>query len=172
MKKTLFWSIFPAIVCVSILASANYSRDDISKLTITEKDIPSGFTIGKVPQKLKDVLKDNPWYFDNEAIKKLTGHIYPDGDYKKVAIMHITILADEKNPYKDNMVCWIILYKDSKSAKEELGKLNRYAGLNNDRCILIQKNNMAVFMYSNDVNDFHYVQDIAAEIQAKIRAMN
>ena len=171
MKKTLFWSIFLTIVCAGISVSANYNKDDISKITITEKDIPSGFVIGKLPEKIKDVIKENPWYFDSEAIKRLTGHIYPDGDYKKIAAMHMTIIADEKKPYRDNMVCWIILYKDSQSAKIELSKLNRYTGFNSDRCILIQKNNMAVFMYARDVNDFHYVQDVAQEIQAKIKAM-
>jgi len=171
MKKTLFWSIFFAIVCIGIPMNANYSKDDISKITITEKEIPPGFVIGKLPQKVKDVLKDNPWYFDSEAIKKLTGHIYPDGDYKKVAAMHMTILADEKRPYRDNLVCWIILYKDSKGAKEEMAKLKRYAGFNSDRSIFIQKDNMAVFMYADDVNEFHYVQDMASEIQAKLKAM-
>ena len=171
MKKTLFLSIFLSIICIGVSAIANYNKDDISKVVITEKEIPKGFITGKIPQKLKDVLKDNPWFFDNAAIKKLTGHIYPDGDYNKVAAMHMTILANEENPYKDNVVCWVILYKDGKSAKEELIKLKRYTDLNNEKCILIPKDNMVVFMYSNDINDFHYVQDIAAEIQAKIRAM-
>jgi len=171
MKKTLFWSIFIIMVCAGISANANYNKDDISKVVIAEKDIPQGFIIGKMPDKVKDVLKDNPWYFDNEAIKKLTGHIYPDGDYKKVAVMHMTILADKEKPYKDNIVCWIILYKDSIGAKEEMAKLKRHTDFNSDRCILIQKNNMAVLMYARDINDFRYVQGMAAEIQTKMKAM-
>ena len=171
MKKTLFLSIFITIICVGISASANYSKDDMLKVMITEKDIPAGFIIGKLPEKAKEVLKDNPWYFDNAAIKRLAGNIYPDGDYKKIAAIHMTILADEKKPYKDNMVCWVILYKDGKTTKEELAKLRRYADFNNDKSILIHKNNMVIFMYSNDADEFHYVQDIAAEIQAKIKTM-
>ncbi|MCL2025479.1 MAG: hypothetical protein FWG92_01585 [Leptospirales bacterium] len=171
MKKTLFLSIFLTITCISISASANYSKNDISKVIITEKDIPAGFIIGKLPEKAKEVLKDNPWYFDNAAIKRLTGNIYPDGNHKKIAAIHMTILANEKTPYQDNMVCWVILYKDAKTTKEELAKLRRYTDLNSDKSILIHKNNMVIFMYSNNADEFHYVQDIAAKIQAKIKTM-
>jgi hypothetical protein len=171
MKKTLFLSIFLAALCLAVSASAGYNKNDISKIAIDEKDIPDGFVIGKLPNGAKKVLKENPSYFDSEAIKKLTERIYPDGDYKKVSALHMTILAEEKRPYRDNIVCCIIVYKDGISAKEEITKLKNYAGFNSDRSLLIQKDNLAVFIYSNDVNDFHYVQDMAEGIRAKIKDM-
>jgi hypothetical protein len=59
---------------------------------------------------------------DRPAIKKLTARIYPGGDYNRIRGMHMTIMSRKKNPYGDDIVCYIILYKDASSAKEELKK--------------------------------------------------
>ena len=172
MKKTvLFSTIFLTLVLVSAYAKALYNQEDFAKIAITANDIPEGFVIGKIPRVAQEVLKDNPWTFDSQAIKKLTERIYPDGDYRKVANVHMTILADEKKPYNDNIVCYVILYKDMKAAKDELKKLNNYVSFNTDRAVVISRDNMVIFLHSDDVADFHHVQDMAASIGSKLKSL-
>lgn len=169
MKKSLLFIICIIAAFTSISAKSLYKSNDIAKVAITEQDIPSGFIMGKIPEGVKHVLKDNPWNLDGDAIKRLSDKIYPNGDYRKVAGIHMTIIADEKKPFNDNMVCYIIVYKGMDGAKEEISKLNRYVGFNSDRALLLQKDNIAVFLHADDVKDFHYIQDLAAGIQVKLK---
>lgn len=172
MKKiSIFLAIVFAITTAAASATALYNKEDLSKILITENDIPSGFVIGKIPEPAQKVLKENPWYFDNQAIKKLTERIYPDGDYRKVTDVHMTIIAEEKKPYNDNIVCYVILYKDIQSAKDELKKLKQYVSFNNDRALLITKDNMAVFLHVDDVSDFHHIQDMALNMESKLKSL-
>lgn len=158
---TLVFSILP-------LAGADYKADIIDKIKLTNEEIPKGFIYGTVPPAVKAVIKNNPWKFDRAAIHKLASKIYPDGDYAKIADIHVTIIAKDTTPYGDDIVCYIIIYKDPVSAKNEISKLNSFVGFNNDRAIVIIKDNMAVFIHADDINDFHYVRDMAEKIKERL----
>jgi hypothetical protein len=158
---TLVFSILP-------LVGADYKADIIDKIKLTNEEIPKGFTYGTVPPFAKTVIKNNPWKFDQVAIHKLASKIYPDGDHSKIADIHVTIIAKDSAPYGDDMVCYIIIYKDPVSAKNEIKKLSSFVGFNSDRAIVIIRENMAIFIHADDINNFHYIKDMAEKIKERL----
>lgn len=148
-----------------------YSSSIIEKVKPGNEDIPAGFVIGQIPGFAKNLLKSNPWNFDHTAIKKMTGRIYPGGEYTKVADIHMTILAKQKNPYGDDIVCYVMVFRDKRSATEELIKLGEYVNNNRDRSILLEKENIAVYMLVDSVEDYPYLQTISEKIQKKLDAI-
>ncbi len=170
MKKTtvLFTLIFTVMI-LTASAMGLYKKNSIEKLIITQNDIPQGFVIGKIPRGAEMVFKGNPWYLDQPAIQKLAGRIYPGGDYHRINSIHVTILADQQRPYNDNIVCYVILYRDASGARDEIKKLNDYVGFNNDRAILIPRDNLAVFLLVDDVKDYHLIKAMSETIETRIK---
>jgi hypothetical protein len=150
---------------------AEFKTDTIEKLKPAQNDLPENFTFGTIPGFAKKVLKNNPWTFDDAAVKKMVSRIYPGGDYNTVSKIHMSIFANKKNPYKDDFVCYIILFKNKNIAKKEIEKLTSYTGYNNDRTILISKDNMAVFLLVDDTVNYKYIQGMAETMQEKIKSL-
>ncbi len=169
VKKTLFFLIFILSGALTAVSAAGiYKTEDLSALAITEKDIPKGFVICRIPSQLKNTLKDNPWMMDDSAVKKLTKHIYPEGNSAAVRNIHMTILAEEKKPWNDNIVCYMILFKNGQYAKDENAKLKKYADFNSDRAILLTKDNLSIFLHADDTQDFHYIEDLASVLKNRM----
>ena len=141
----------------------------IDTIKITSSDLPAGFTFGKVPEVYKKTLKDNPWMMDKDAIKRLADKIYPGGDYHKIESMYVTIIAAKQRPYGDDIVCDLILFKDDQSTRDEIKKVAEFTGFNSDRCIVLTKDNLAVFLFVDDINNFHYIRDMAVTMEERIK---
>ncbi len=153
---------------ISLDAGTGKSSDLVNRIRLSGKDLPSGFMFGKVPGFARRVLKNNPWMMDRHAIKKLTARIYPGGDYNRVQGMHMTIMSKKNTPYGDDIVCYIIIYKDSSSAQEEIKKISSFAEYNKDRVIVLVKNKLAVYLHVDDIKDFHYIENMAANMRQKM----
>jgi len=145
--------------------------DVIDIVRITDSDIPAGFTYGTVPEVYKKTLKNNPWMMDQDAIRRLAGKIYPGGDYNHIASMYVTIIAAKQRPYGDDIVCYLMLFTDDKAAREEIRKVTSFAGFNSDRSIVLTKDNLAVFLFVDDVNNYHYIRDMAVSIEGRIKKL-
>jgi len=151
--------------------STMYSSSIIEKIRPTTEEIPAGYMFGQVPEFAKSLLKTNPWTLDQAAIKKLANRIYPGGEYSKITDLHMTIITNKKNPYGDDIVCYIFIFKNEKSAQEELIKLNEFVGYNSDRGIIIEKKNLAVFLLVDSVKDFEYIKSISDGIKKRLETL-
>ncbi len=161
----LLFSIFASIAD----ASSGVAEDTmIDKIKLTDDDIPQGFVYGKIPDFAKKVLQENPWKMNKSAIDKLTEKIYPDGNPGAVKNIYVSIYAKEDKPYGDDIVCYIILFKDNSSAGKEIGKLKNYASHNSDRVVLIVKKDLAVFLHVDDIDNFDIIKDMGNKISTKI----
>jgi hypothetical protein len=62
----------------------------------------------------------------------------------------------------------MLVFRDSTSARREIAKLNEYAGYNRDRALVISRDNLAVFMHVDSVENFHYLTALSGIIQARL----
>jgi hypothetical protein len=173
MIRTVSWMalISLLIFALPINGISEYDVDIINKIRLSDSDIPEGYMYGKIPTFARDVLKGNPWMMDDNAIKRLTKRIYPEGNYNRVLKIHITILAGKETPYGDDIVCYIILYKDSHAARDELKKISRFVEFNKDRAILVKKMNLVVFFHVDDTKDFHHIRKIANRLEDTLKSL-
>ncbi len=173
MKRKLL-VITTISLCVFIFMASSramYSSSVIDKVKPSDEDIPAGFVYGQIPGFAKNLLKSNPWNFDYDAIKKMTSRIYPGGEYSRVSGIHMTILAKQKNPFRDDIVCYVMIFRDKKSASEELTKLGELVNNNNDRSILLEKDNLAIYLFVDDVNNYQHIKDMSQNLQKKLDAI-
>jgi uncharacterized protein YeeX (DUF496 family) len=168
-RKALLLTTLSIFIFIFIASTkAMYSSSVIDKIKPGNDDIPAGFVIGQIPGFAKNLLKTNPWNFDHDAIRKMTGRIYPGGEYSKVSGIHMTILAKQRNPYNDDIMCYIMLFRDKTSAAEEIGKLDEYVKNNSDRSILLEKENLAIYLCVDSVEDYPHIKTISENLQKKL----
>ena len=171
MKK--FISLFVFLVFIISISNVKGLPEDgtsiINKIKLMQEDIPDGYMFGLIPDFAKKVLKQNPWDMDSNAIKTLTDKIYPGGDYNQVSAIHVTIIAKKETPHGDDIVCYIIKYKDSKAAKNEISKISEYVGYNQDRAILNVFDNTAVFLHVDDKDDFPIIQKMQETMKERLK---
>lgn len=171
-RKVLLLTSVSIFIFIFIASTrAMYSSSVIEKIKPGNEDIPAGFVIGQIPGFAKNLLKSNPWNFDHDAIRKMTGRIYPGGEYSRVSDIHMTILAKQKNPYGDDIVCYVMVFRDKNSAVEEISKLDEYVKNNSDRSILLEKENLAVYLCVDNVEDFPHIKNLSDNIQKKLDAI-
>lgn len=173
-KKISFFTLLIALIILAQSPDTSSMEkegelDIIDKIKLLKNDIPKGFIFGKIPDYAKKVFKRNPWVMDRNAIKKLATEIYPGGDYSKISEIHVTIITKKVAPYGDDIVCYIIIYKDSASANAEIKKITKFAEYNKDRVLLNTKNNLAVYLHVDDVNNFHLIQEINQKIKERLK---
>ena len=169
MKK--FITVFAFLVLIISVSNLTGLPEDgtsiIDKMKLMQEDIPEGYMYGLIPDFAKKVLKQNPWNMDRNAIKTLAEKIYPGGDYNQISSIHVTILARKETPHGDDIVCYIIKYKDSKAAKNEISKISEYVGFNGDRAILSIMDNIAIFLHVDDKDDFHIIRKMEKTIKER-----
>lgn len=171
MKKTVCCLIV-LVSCVMISVSRGNSRlksDAIDAVRLTGNDIPEGFAYGKIPEPYKKTLKDNPWMMDRAAIKRVAGLVYPGGDFNSISDMHVSIIADKKTPFGDDIVCYVILFNSVKAAQDEIRKMTEFTGFNGDRVLLLTKDNMAVILMVDDISNFSLIQELAKTIGERLK---
>lgn len=170
MKKrlvTLFIILFAAVFYISN-SSALSDTQTVDTIRLSDNEIPEGYRYGIIPDFASGLLKSNPWMLDPAAKKKLAHRIYPGAEYTKISSIHMTILAPNSNPYGDDIVCYIFMFNDEKSTKEEMVKLNEYSGYNSDRSIVLEKKNIAVFLFVDSTKDYPHIQAISESISKKL----
>lgn len=173
MKKITFL-IIAAVTFTAVFigsSTAMYSSSVIEKIKPTASEIPDGYMFGQVPEFARGLLKNNPWTLDQAAIKKLTNRIYPGGEYTKVSDLHMTIITSKRNPYGDDIMCYIFIYKNEKATKEEMAKLHEHVGYNSDRAIVLEKNNLAVYLCVDSTKDFDHIKGISETIQKRLDSL-
>ncbi|MBN1498776.1 MAG: hypothetical protein JW982_01350 [Spirochaetes bacterium] len=170
MNKKIILSIIIVLsaVCSAMSYGANFNDDVLDKIKINDADIPEGFIYGSIPVFARPVLKMNPWALDRSAIDRLAKNIYPDGNSQSIKSIHMTILASNAEPYGDDIVCYLILFKSSDGAKTEVKKLTDYVKYNSDRAILLTKNNLAVFIHTDDTANYDLIADLSGKIQIRM----
>ncbi len=168
IKKVTPLAVIFLVFIAQFTIFARNGMDIIDKVKLIESDIPKGFMYGKIPSFAKNVLKENPWKMDRKAIMKLADKIYPGGDYSKIDGIYVSIIADKKTPHGDDIVCYIIHYTDSASAKGEIKKITDFAGYNGDRVIVQTKNNLAVFLHVDDTKNFHLIEKLNKKFKERL----
>ncbi len=158
-----------AILFAGFTEIPGQSAKGINKIKFLKSDIPDGFIYGSVPQYAKKVLKKNPWEMDGTAIKKLANRIYPGGDYSKISGIHVSILAKQNRPFGDDIVCYIIYYRDMISAKGEIRKIKEFAGYNQDRVIVHTKDNCVIYLHVDDAKDFPLIFKMGEKIKERTK---
>lgn len=149
-------------------SSAMYSNSIIDTIKPNVSDIPEGYCYGIIPDFAKNMLKENPWNLDQNALNRFAQRIYPDADNNKMSAVHMTIIANQKNPYDDDIVCYIFIYKDKTSAEKEIEKLKKFIEYNNDRGIVLSRENLAVYLLVDDVKEYTHMESISRSIQKRI----
>jgi len=173
MKKIAIILIF---LLIPIFSFSNRSRNEfdtsiIENIKPTVSEIPPGYMFGKIPHTARKVFKGNPWLMDSKTVRKLSNRIYPGGNYRNISKIHITIITNITKPYSDDIVCYLLLFKSRRTAQKELAKLNKFVSYNKDRTILLAKKNLAVFLNVDDAEDFHYIRQLAEEIENKLNGL-
>jgi hypothetical protein len=172
MNRVKQVSIFIALFCILMVSfsvpAESVNVNVIDKIKILQTDIPEGFRYGLIPDFAKTVLLNNPWSMSKTAINKLTKNIYPGGDPAAVKNMHMSIIAKNEKPYNDDIVCYIIEYKDSSSGRKEMTKLSDFARYNSDRTIVLQKGTVAVFLIVDNIQNYPYIQKLKGIIESRM----
>lgn len=173
MKRSYIqtFGIVLTIFIFAIMATASLPATSYDSLRIADDDMPSGFVYGQIPDFAKKVLKGNPWDLDRAAINRLTDRIYPDGTASRVKAVHMTILARKKNPFSDDIVCYILHFYSPQDAQKEFKKLKNYVDANNDRAVVIMQHDIAMFFHVDDTSDFGLIYDMAEKAKAKMKAL-
>lgn len=170
MKKSISLFVFLLFI-ISISDLTGLPEDGsslINKIKLIQDDIPEGYMYGLIPEFARKVLKGNPWDMDRNAIRVLTEKIYPGGDYNQVSSIHVTIIARKDTPHGDDIVCYIIKYKDSNAAKNEISKISEYVGYNSDRAILNVIDNIAVFLHVDDNENFSIIRKMEKTMKERL----
>ncbi len=172
--KRLFYLFLVSLALVVLpggYAFPDFNTAKIERIKFTDEDIPSGFVYGKIPRFYKHILKGNPWTMDRTAIQKLASRIYPGGDSSSISTIHMAIVANKKTPFGDDIVCYVFLFRDSSSAKKEIQKINDFTKYNSDRAIVLSRENMAVFLHVDDINNFRLIQGIADNFRTRLQTL-
>ncbi|HSV96651.1 MAG TPA: hypothetical protein VLM75_06920 [Spirochaetota bacterium] len=156
------------LLLIMPLAGAEYKGTIIDQIRLAVNDIPQGLVYGSIPPFAQRVLRENPWKFDRAAIKRLTKEIYPDGDPDRVADIHMTILTRPATPFGDDIVCYIIVYNNMTSAKNEIKKITDFVGYNSDRAIVSVRENIVVFLHADDIDDFPVIREMMKKIGERL----
>ncbi len=156
------------LTIITYAHTGDLNRSVIDQIKITKEDIPSGFVMGKIPDFAKSTFRDNPCFLDRNGIKKIARHLYPDGSYGTISQIHATIIARNDRPYGDDLVCYIILYNDAKTAEKEVSKLTNYVEANNQRAVVTVKENLAVFIHADDQTNMPAVIQLQRTIEERI----
>jgi hypothetical protein len=173
MRKRIISIVLIAIFVFlfQIFGSATNGSNVFDKLKFANSDIPEGFMYGEVPDYAKKTIKDNPCELDQSAIRKLADQIYPGGDYSKISGIFVSILAKIGTPHGDDIVCYIIIFKDPSAAREEIKKITDFAGYNQDRVIIEIKNSLAVYLLVDDVKDYPLIKVMSEKIKERLKSL-
>jgi hypothetical protein len=169
VNKTIIFIVSLIILTFSFaLPAESVNTSVIDKIKILPEDIPEGFRYGLIPDFAKSVLLNNPWSMNKAAINKLAKSIYPGGDPSAIKNMHMSIIAKNDKPYNDDIVCYIIEYKDAVSGLKEMTKLTEFSRFNQDRTIVVQKGTVAIFFLVDDIQNYRHIQRLKNILEQRL----
>lgn len=171
MKKLCVFAIFIAISLCGYAFTRDFSTSDVDRIRLTAGDVPTGFIMAQIPSFAREVFRDNPCYLDSKGIKRIAKHLYPNGDSNAIASIHSTIMAKQGRPFGDDIVCYIIVYRNEKAALKEIKKLTDYVEFNNQRAVVSVKNNLAVFIHADDVVNMQAVTQLKHTIEERLASL-
>lgn len=170
-KKIAMTILFVTLFSAIIYAFAD-TEPLFNKIKITDSDIPAGFMYGKIPGFAQNILKNNPWVFDKNAVNKLARNIYPGSNSSYIKSIHMTILTRSDQPYGDDIVCYMIIFRDNVKAKKEISKIKDYVKYNSDRAILKYKENIAILIHADDASDYNLISKISKTIDERLNSVS
>lgn len=158
------------IMALGMAMGMVYSDDNslFSTLAIAPEDVPQGFVFGKIPDFAKKVFTGNPCIVNSDGIRFLASRLYPEGNAANIKGMYVAIMAAESRPYGDDIVYYLLVFKDSKAASVEIKKLKDYYEYNKDRIVLITKDNIALLLFADDVDNYKYIAELGQKLQGKL----
>lgn len=171
MKKMFVFAIIIALSICGYAFTRDYTSSDVDRIRITASDVPTGFTMAQIPSFAREVFRDNPCYLDTKGIKRIAKHMYPNGDYNAISSIHSTIMAKQGRPFGDDIVCYIIVYRNEKAAQKEIKKLTEYVEFNNQRAAVAAKNNLAVFIHADDVANMPAVMQLKRVLEERLAGL-
>lgn len=147
-----------------------YSDDNslFSSLAIAPEDVPQGFIFGQIPNFAKKVFSGNPCVVNPDGIRFLASKLYPDGNAANIKGMYVAIITTETRPYRDDIVYYLLVFKDSKSALVEIKKLQDYYQYNKDRIVLITKDTIALLLFADNVDNYKYIAELGQKLQERL----
>ncbi len=158
------------IMTLGIALGMVYSDDNslFTRLAIAPEDVPQGFVFGKIPNFAKKIFSSNPCIVNQEGIRFLASKLYPDGNAANIKGMYVAIMATEAKPYGDDLMYYVLIFKDSKAASVEIKKLEEFYQYNKDRLLLITKDTIALLLFADDVDNYKYVAALGEKLQARL----
>ncbi|MCX8124171.1 MAG: hypothetical protein N3F66_08410 [Spirochaetes bacterium] len=169
-KNFLLIVYVSVIMALGIAMGMVYSEDKslFARLAIAPEDVPQGFVFGKIPNFAKKVFTGNPCVVNPDGIRFLASKLYPDGNSANIKSMYVAIMAAEARPYGDDLVYYVLVFKDSKAATVEIKKLQDYYQFNKDRIVLITKDTIALLLFADDVDNYKYIAQLGEKLQARL----
>jgi hypothetical protein len=153
-----------------VLPGMVYSDDTttFNTLRISSEDIPAGFMFGKIPQFAKKVFPENPCIVSTEGIQFLAGKLYPEGNPYNIKNMYVAIMSESSRPFGDDIVCYVLMFKDQTSASSEIKKIQEFYQYNKDRIVLIIKGQIAIMLFADDINNYKYIAELGNKLSSKL----
>jgi len=158
------------IMALGIAMGMVYSDDNslFSSLAIAPEDVPQGFVFGKIPNFAKKVFTGNPCVVNPDGIRFLASKLYPDGNAANIKSMYVAIMASEARPYGDDLVYYLLVFRDTKAAAVEIKKLQDYYQYNKDRLVLITKDTIALLLFADDIENYKYIEALSHKLQERL----
>ena len=160
--------LFMTIEIVSIGMVYPDDTTTFNTLRISAEDIPAGFVFGKIPQFAKKIFPENPCIVTTEGIQFLANKLYPDGNPYNIKNMYVAIMSESTKPFGDDLVCYVLMFKDQPSASTEIKKIQEFHQYNKDRIVLIIKRQIAIMLFADDINNYKYVAELGNKLSSKL----
>ncbi len=163
--------IYVSVILTLGIAMGMVYSDDTSLfkiLAIAPEDVPQGFVFGTIPNFAKKVFTANPCVVSPDGIRFLASRLYPEGNANNIKSIYVAIMATEARPYGDDLVYYLLVFKDSKSASVEIKKLQDYYQYNKDRIVLITKDTIALLLFADDVDNYKYIAELGRKLQERL----
>lgn len=167
-------ALISIFISVLILISANlfaYTQavgEANNSMILSQSEIPAGMQFGKIPRKVKKVIKANPWILDSDSIAKLSKAIYHNPQYWTIRKMVMVILAPENRPYQDDIVYYGFEFRDKNAADTEYSKLKQVQKLNSNRSILLRSDRKAILLFSDNSDMLPMMMQLSILLQQKM----
>lgn len=171
MKTIRVCVIIACIVSMGISAGALKGQTDeglFSSLAISHHDVPQGFVFGEIPRFAQKVFPKNPCVVNGEGIRFLSDKVYPEGSAGNIKSIYAAIMAEESRPYGDDLVCYVIMFKDNRSADAEIKKIQDFFQYNKDRIVFFHKDTVAVLLFADNINNYKYIAELGEKLRARL----
>jgi hypothetical protein len=82
--------------------------------------------------------------------------------------MYVAIMSESSRPFGDDIVCYVLMFKDQTSASSEIKKIQEFYQYNKDRIVLIIKGQIAIMLFADDINNYKYIAELGNKLSSKL----